>query len=290
MRRGLSASVHTSACAAILILLSWPGFADTKEESVGLVLSATGSKLLRADTETPLAARPGDLLFSGDGLRTESGPASFLFCPGKALDTLTPAGEVRLDAKSPKVKTGKISEQPARACTLPQTLRVAAATQQHYGVSMTRGLNKPEVAPTPHDKLAADVQAELALYDAALATNPKDQAALVTEATIFENHKLTANALDAYYKLREQWPDAVWVKSKIFDLEEALADQTAAATAAAKTGGQTYALLVGISKYAKPELALQFANADASVFGKLLESPLGGGVPSGNVLLLTDEN
>ena len=44
-----------------------------------------------------------------------------------------------------------------------------------------------------------------------------------TEATVFENHKLTANALDAYYKLREQWPDAVWVKSKIFDLEQTLA-------------------------------------------------------------------
>ncbi len=303
MRRGLHQGVHTSvnaarrsACATskcatitILLLMSVPGFADTKEEPVGLVLSATGSKLLRADTETPLAARPGDLLFSGDGLRTESGPASFLFCPAKSLDTLMPAGEVRLDAKAPKVKAGKISEQPARACTLPQTLRVAAASQQHYGVSMTRGLNQTEVPPTPHDKLAADVQAELAPYEAALAANPKDQAALVTEATIFENRKLSANALEMYYKLREQWPDAVWIKSKIFELEEALADQTAAATAAAQTGGQTYALLVGISKYAKPELALQFADADASVFSKLLESPLGGSVPSNNVLLLTDE-
>ncbi len=46
-------------------LLCWPLRADTKEEPVGLVLSATGSKLLRADTETPLAARPGDLLFCG---------------------------------------------------------------------------------------------------------------------------------------------------------------------------------------------------------------------------------
>src|SRR6202021_4137482 len=95
-----------------------------KEQPVGLVLSATGSKLLRADTETPLAARPGDLLFAGDGIRTDAGPASFLFCPGKSLDTLTPSGEVRLDAKAPKIRSGKITEQPARACTLPQTLRV----------------------------------------------------------------------------------------------------------------------------------------------------------------------
>jgi tetratricopeptide (TPR) repeat protein len=280
---------RASACATILVLLSVPGIADTKEEPVGLVLSATGSKLLRADTETPLDARPGDLLFTGDGLRTETGPASFLFCPGKVLDTLTPSGEIRLDMKAPKVRSGKITEQPARACTLPQTLRIAAASQQHYGVSMTRGLDKPAIPPTPFEKLAADVQSELAPYRTALAANPKDEAALVTEAAIFENHKLPANALEAYDKLRQQWPDAAWVKSKIFDLGQTLADQSAAATAAAQTGGQTYALLVGISKYEKPDLSLQYANVDASVFARLLESPRGGSVPSANILLLTDE-
>ena len=65
--------------------------------------------------------------------------------------------------------------------------------------------------------------------------------------------------------------------------------KSSAATAAAHAGGQTYALLVGVSKYAKPELSLQFADADASVFSQLLESPRGGGLPPGNVLLLTDE-
>ncbi len=133
--------------------------ADTKEAPVGLVLSAAGSKLLRADTLTPLAAQPGDLLFSGDGLRTEADSASFLFCPSKVIQTLSPSGEVRLDLKQPKVKAGKISERPAQACTLPQTLRVAAASQQHYGVTMTRGINKLDVPPLPHDKLPADVLA-----------------------------------------------------------------------------------------------------------------------------------
>ncbi len=275
--------------AASASLVAAAAFADTKEEPVGLVLSAGGGKVLRADTETPLAARPGDLLFSGDGLRTDTGSASFLFCPARAIDTLGPSGEVRFDPKQPKVKSGKISEQPARACTLPQTLRVAVASQQHYGVSMTRGLNQPEVPPTPHDKLAADVQTEIAPFDAALKTDPKDQAALVSEAAVFENHNLASNALEMYNKIREQWPDAVWVKSKIFDLEQTLANQASAATAAATAGGKTYALLVGISKYAKPELSLQFANADANTFGQLLESPRGGSLSPDNVLLLTDE-
>src|SRR5258708_2204602 len=273
-----------AALAASLHIAS----ADTKEAPVGLVLSAAGSKLLRADTLTPLAAQPGDLLFSGDGLRTEADSASFLFRPSKVSQNLSPSGEVRLDLKEPKVKAGKICEQPARACTLPQTLRVAGASQQDYGGTMTRGINKSDVPPIPHDKLPADVLAELAPLDVALAANSKDQAALVAEAAVFESHKLVPNALEVYYKLREQWPDAIWVKGKIFELEEALALQ-AAATTAAGPGGKTYALLVGISKYAKPELNLQFAHADATTFASLLESPRGGGLPPENILLLTDQ-
>jgi tetratricopeptide (TPR) repeat protein len=279
---------NSALLAAALLLPIGSSIADTKEEAVGLVLSGVGGKVLRADTETPLAARPGDLLFAGDGLKTESSPASFLFCPAKTIDTLGPAGEVRFDSKQPKVKSGKISEQPARACTLPQTLRVAAASQQHYGVTMTRGLNKPEVPPTPRDKLAADVIAELAPYDAILKSDPKDQASLVAEAAIFENRKLPANSLEMYYKLREQWPDAVWVKSKIFELDQVLADQASQATAAAVAGGTTYALLIGISKYAKPELSLQFAERDATVFADFLKSPRAGSLTQNNVLLLTD--
>ena len=271
-----------------LLALAPSSYADVKEEPVGLVLNAGGSKLLRANTETPLAARAGDLLFSGDGLKTEVGPASFLFCPGKTINTLSASGEVRLDAKQPKVKTGKISEQPARACALPQTLRVAVASQQHYGVTMTRGTNKLEVPPVPRDQLPPNVQAALAPLEAALAADPKDQAALVASAALFESNKLPANALEKYYKLRELWPEAEWIKSKVFELEEILAAQ-AAVTAAAGPGGRTFALLVGISKYKKPELSLQFAHSDAEVFGKFLQSPRGGGVPPDQIMLLTDE-
>src|SRR5258708_16623948 len=74
----------------------------------------------------------------------------------------------------------------------------------------------------------------------------------------------------------------------MFELEEALASQEAAA-AAAGPGGQTFALLIGISKYRKPEISLQFAHADADLFGKFFGSQRGGGVPPGNILLLTNE-
>src|SRR5581483_2564917 len=108
--------------------------------------------------ETPLDARAGDLLFSGDGVRTSGGAASFLYCPAKSIETLGPSGEVRLEAKEPKIKTGKITEQkPVQSCFLPPSVRLAVASQQHYGVSMTRGVDTPEMPPVPAAKLPADV-------------------------------------------------------------------------------------------------------------------------------------
>ncbi|HME10187.1 MAG TPA: caspase family protein, partial [Bryobacteraceae bacterium] len=280
--------------AKIAILLAAAALAPStlwadapKEAPVGLVLNPGGGKLLRANTETPLAARPGDLLFSGDGLRTESAAASFLFCPAKSLDTLSPGGEVRLDAKAPKVKTGKITEAPARACTLPPTLRIAQASEQHYGVSMTRGVG--EFPPVAKDKLPANVVTEIQPLEAAAATDASDPSPHVALAAVYEQNQLPANALDEYRKVIGVWQDAEWVKGKIFELEQSLASAAAAQAAAAGTGGQTYALLIGISKYKNPQLNLQFADKDAIDFGKIVQTPRFGGVPAQNVMVLTDE-
>lgn len=274
---------------AALILVCIPVLADQKEQPSGLILSPGGSKLVRLGVETPIAARAGDLLFTGDSLRTETAAATFLFCPANAVETLSPSGEVRIEAKEPKVKAGTISQQPARSCVLPSVLRVAVATQQHYGATMTRGDPNSETPPVARDKLAPDVIAAIAPFEAAITANPKDEAALAGLASVFESRNLPANALDAYRKLRELWPDAVWVKSKIFDLQQALTAATAVAQSSAAATGQTYALLVGVSKFQKPELSLQYAHADALDFSKLLASPRAGGLPASNILLLTDD-
>lgn len=264
--------------------------ADAREEPLGLIMTPGGAKLLRANTETPLDARAGDLLFAGDGVRTASAPATFLYCPAKSIQTLGPSGEVRIDAKQPHVKAGRITQQkPVQACFLPQVVRLAVASQQHYGVSMTRGLEKPETPPVAHDKLPPEVRQELAPFDAALAADAGDASALVGMAAVFEKHNLPVNALDTYEKVRALAPDAIWVQAKIFELQQSIAATEQATAAAAPSTGNTYALLMGISKYKDKELSLQFADRDASDFDNVLLSPRGGGVPPGNILLLTDE-
>ena len=232
----------------------------------------------------------GDLLFSGDGLRTETGAASFLFCPAKAIETLAPSGEVRLDAKQPKVKTGKISEQPARACTLPATLRVAAASQQHYGVTMTRGAaDKPQVPPAPRDRLPADVAAEIAPFETR--TRRRSQRSSRAGERGNRVRENTTCRPTRWRFTKSFWsngpkPCGSRARSSIWKKHWPRKPRS---TAAAGPSGKTYALLVGISKYKKPELSLQFAHEDANLFDKLLESPLGGGLPPDQILLLMNE-
>ncbi len=277
--------------AILLPALVHCGFAaEVKESPVGLVLSPGGAKLLRANTETPLEARAGDLLFAGDGLRTATGSASFLFCPTKTTQTLGAAAEARFDVKQVKLKAGQITgEKPAQSCLLPSMVRVAVASQQHYGVSMTRGVDKPDAPPVTRDKMPPQVVQALAPVDQALAADPKDVSAMIAAATIYETNNLATNALAQYQAIRAVLPDAIWVQGKIFELQQTVAAIQATA-ASATSGGETYALLVGVSKFKDKELSLQFAERDATSFDQLLLSPRGGGLPKDHVLLLTDEN
>jgi len=266
--------------------------ADTREEPVGLILSAAGGKVVRANTETPLAARSGDILFSGDSLQAIASPASFLYCPAKSSQTLDPGGEVLLDAKQLKVRSGKLDPpKSVNACFLPQMVRVAVASQQHYGVSMTRGLAKPEGDVIAFDALPAAVRTAIGPFEQALRANPADVSPLVEEAAVFEQNKLEANALAAYRKIAQEWKDAVWVRGRIFELEESLASQAAVKAAEISPDARTYALMIGISNYQKlpKDLWPQFADADAKTFSQHLASPRGGGVPADQIVVLTNE-
>jgi len=274
------------AAAGLLVAAAAPD----KEVPVGLVLIAPGAKVVRAGTETPIAAHSGDTLFAGDELRADTGPASFIYCPTPTSQTLDQGGDVLVDTKQLKVKTGKISDsKPRNNCALPQLVRLTVASQQHYGVSMTRGLDQPDALPL--SALPPDVRAQIEPLEAALRADPKDTASLVSEAAIYDKNNLEANALATYLKIRAQWTDATWVSGRIFELTEAL--QAAAAKKAGATAGDAkiFALLVGISKYKvlPQDLWLQYADADARTFSDYLSSPRGGSVPADQIKLLVNE-
>jgi tetratricopeptide (TPR) repeat protein len=273
---------------AVILLCSRLGAQAKREEPVGVVLAATGAQVLRMNTATPLNARSGDMLFAGDGLKTGAGTATFLYCPTSVSQTLEAAGEVVFEAKALRVKSGKLGPpRSVGSCVLPQIVRVGSASQQHYGVSLVRALNKtPDPPPVAESAYPPEAAAELAKVDSS-----DRQAAALARAAIFEKYNLRPNALAEYRNIAAEWADAVWVKGKIFETEESIAAEQAKAAAASAEGAQIFAVLIGVSKYQKlpQELWLQFADADATVFDRHLRSPRGGAVPAENMAVLTNE-
>ncbi len=253
----------------LLLLLALPAFS----QPVALILSSPEAKLLRAGSELPLTAQTGDILFPGDSLTTTSSPTTLLYCPTKSSLTLAPQTELLLTAQQPRVKSGKIASQtPSPTCALPLIERNIAVSQQHYGASLTRALR-----PSPPST-------EQAPPDLPPATDPPSRLA---RAVALEQRNLKSLAAEEYRRLSTDWPDAVWLRSRLFVLEE---EPVAPAPAAPGAGGKTYALLIGVSKYQSEVIRpLQFADQDATTFEQYLKSPRGGRLPDSDVILLTNE-
>jgi hypothetical protein len=214
----LNSSLLIGSCGQLAL------FADTPETPVGILLSAGDAKIVRANSTSPVEAKASDLLFSGDSIRTGSAPVSYLFCAGKSRQTLAPKGEALFEASQVRVKKGKLaSQQPAGSCLLPAMLRVSVASQQSYGAMRTRDLDASEGQAVPHDKLPASVLADLAPLEKAAAQSGDDPSPLVGMAALYERANLPANAYEAYSKIQAKWPDVVWVKSKLAELDQILA-------------------------------------------------------------------
>src|SRR5437016_296018 len=86
-------------------------------QPVGVVLKSGGAALLRGDSKAEMQAKPGDLLFAGDRLRTRDMAASFIYCPDKQSTTLAPGTDALLGANGIRVSTGQIAgRSPIASC------------------------------------------------------------------------------------------------------------------------------------------------------------------------------
>ena len=274
--------------------------AQQKEEAqpLGLLLWADGARVRRVNHETALSAQAGDLLYSGDSILTGGSQVTLLFCPASSSIILAPGSEAIIEAKQVRLRTGNVtSSTPQAFCSIPAWDRSTPITQEHYGVSLTRGV------PTSVDisGLASRIQqlgdteraailSELGPIDNALAANANDIGAHVARAAVFEKFHLDADALNEYRSLATAWPEAAWVRSRLLVHEEATVSKPVIPERIEP--GKVYALLIGISKYERlpKEVWLNYAHEDALLFYRFLRSPRGGAIPKENIILLTDEH
>lgn len=285
----------------VLVALAGPAWAEEKlEQPVGLVLASQGGMLLRAGTNLPLGAKPGDILFSGDSLNSAAGASAvFLFCPTGSAQQLDELSEVEFDSRQLRVRKGQLTDQkPAPICILPQLERTPIAAEKHYGASMeprseaggaAAGGFEERLQTLPENSRKPLVE-DLARIDGAMAGNRQDLAAHVARAAVLEKAGLKGDAADEYKTILSRWPDAEWAGSRVFDDEEQSRGGRSAQGSKTTLGGKTYALIVGVSKYQNQDVVqLQYAHADAKLFEQHLRSPRGGGLTDSEITILTNE-
>lgn len=271
---------------------------DAKEQPQALILSATGAHLLRAGSELPLSAKPGDILFAGDALRADGGTAVFISCTAKSQQTVSLDAEVLFDTRQMKLRAGKFADQKAASgCFLPLLPRSIVASQQNAGTAIAQdlaGAAQPRTLEQSLQALPADQRAQLtatlAPIDQAIRANPGDQLSRLARVAALETAGLLSDAAAEMRIVAAGWPDAAWAKSRLFTLD--LGASRSTVVAATDSGeGQTFALLIGISSFKDPEIPkLQFAHLDATDFAALLQSPRAGAIPPDNVKVLVNEN
>ena len=293
--------ISVLSLAAALAGAGRPVFAqEAREAPLGLVTAAKGGSVLRAGNSLPLAARPGDILFANDALRAENGSVTFIACNKNTQQSLSPDGDVLLEAAGPKLRAGKFLDQKnVGGCFLPPVPRTIVAAQAHSGAAMLAERTRDMPAPTFEQMVQsleparqAQLKAALAPIDQAIQSNPADTIKRLERARVLDSYGLKDAAAAEMSKVAEAWPEVAWPKERLFVLKE---DEAKSKVAAGESGqpdvpGQTYALLVGISKFKDQRInQLEFAHEDARTLTTLFESERGGHIPQDNVVLLMNE-
>ncbi len=214
----------------VLVLAGAPAQAQSRARAggtVGLVMSA-GATLVRGTQS--IAAKPGEILFGGDGLRTDGSTATFLFCPQKQSTTLAPRSEVVFAEDSYRVKSGGVQQKrPISACFLPPAQKLSVASMQHYGLMVARAGSEPPPTTTLAQRIAVlpapareQLTSDLDACDAAIARDPGDLGALIARAASFERAGLLFDAGEAYREVARNSPGLGWVAAKLAEIERKL--------------------------------------------------------------------
>ncbi len=265
---------------------------------VGLVIAVETTagerpEIFRRGSRLPLGVRACEFLFPEDEIFSRDGKITFQICSDQSRQTLAAGGRAAVRANGIAVLEGTLTDKSqARFCDLPDVSQVPSANLQHYGSALARTLNPPtEQAETFEARLAKlpepqrlKLMQELAPIDAALKTDAADVAARMSRAVLLQRYGLNVDAAMAYESLAGRFPGSARTRALVHELFE---QETPVRT----DEQQTYALIVGVSKYQRlpQEQQLLFAHADADILYRHMRSPAGGSVPNENILLMTDE-
>jgi len=249
---------------------------------------ATAAHLLRAGSELPLSAKPGDI-FCGRFLPADGGrPPSFVH--GRNRNRHFPQTRMWCSTRANETACRKIRRsETASGCFLPPLPRSDHRQPAKCGhrdrPDLAGGAQTADVPAKPGNaarRAARAVDGNACALDQAIRANPGDQVSRLARVAALEAAGLLS---DAAAEMRIAPPDGrmrrgpragcslwIWARAGRHWWPPRFGE------------GQTFALLIGISSFKDPEIPkLQFAHLDAMDFAGAAAEPARGGAFPDNV-------
>ena len=285
--------MRASFSLLLAIFASSMGFGQTRQ-ALGLVLHAANSQLHRAGFASSVAPVAGDLLFAGDWLETaQDGSVDFLYCPTKRRAELASSRSVRFYSSSYKPTRGVIDAGPVPICLLPAVQSDQQVSLRTYGKTLFGDASTATFADAVAQlgtESKNGLLAELAQLDEAIRADGTDLTARIARAVTLMKYGVQSEAARELRLVAQGWPGALWALPEIDKLGVSQARGVVAnRSEPPTTGGQVFALLVGISDY-KYAPKLQYAAEDAQSFYDFLVTDRGGKVSDQNIKLLKNND
>ena len=281
------------ALLGIACALAWTARLPS-DKPVALVAASGPARLLRAGTSLEIALRRGDMLFAGDRITSDSGESVIWYCPSAQAIHLAAGAGVQLEEHRVAALAGPVfSSEPIPFCPVPDATRAEmerpAFVAREVSRSRVSEAPPPEGPATLQPAARAAIEAELQRIDRAAVADPDLR--IAARAAVLARFGLHAAAADAFNALAARWSTIDWPRQLVHEQHEQLSRGEAAGPAIGG-GGQTFALLIGISDYPllRPDQRLQFADRDADLLYTYLRSPRGGGLAAENIRLLRNQD
>ena len=277
------------------------------ETPVAFVISGAGERR-PAGEDAWHPALPGVEVFAGDSLRYTQGALEFVFCGASSYRQSLVAGSVQFQRDGMPSAANLSPALAVPLCVLPLLDRTPLpSTLDDPATRLPTSGSFEEKLQTVPISLRQALLEKLTIADNMISDPALSLVGSVSRAALLDAAHLDRDALDAYRAIRDTVENASWTSQAIERITRSGLSHSGTALRARLVGdanapgmpgaepdfskGQTYALVIGISKYNPLSniTPLHYAHLDAASIVEFLKTPRGGSVPDDHIWPLIDE-
>jgi tetratricopeptide (TPR) repeat protein len=255
------------------------------DKAVAVVVNPGRATLISGSRYSELKASPGDLIGPGDRLAAGGSVTVFTHYPKASAYAFEPEATTRY-FPDPSAES-KVSADLRFSGDEIQRVRkgnLVPGARYSWLWPPTIWNSPAQAAPVLAVSSGSDLATDLKRIDSEISKNP-DPVLWLSKAARLEQANDVDGALTEYRKLKTVWPNAAWLQTRVDKLTRIQNSQSG--VAASVRSAQTYAVLIGISRFQSGN-TLSGAKDDAFLLSNTLRNADGKMMPRSNIFFLSD--